>query len=86
MEEKLLEIIKTDKIFLKGHAEQCAKNIADVFSEFINWTGFMSSRLIYREIDDDWLLVQDLDKIDDWTSYTLDELFNYWWDNVKEKS
>lgn len=55
-------------------------------AEFIVWIGFMSSRLVYyRERDDKWLFTKDLDKIDEWTEFTLDELYDYWKENIKEK-
>jgi len=39
---------------------------------------------MYREIDDKWLLLTDIDQ-DIWIELTTDELFEYWKINIKNE-
>lgn len=53
--------------------------------KFVIWIGFNRlSRLMYREIDDKWLLLTDIDQ-DIWIELTTDELFEYWKINIKNE-
>ncbi len=54
--------------------------------EFVIWIGFESpGRLMYRELDNSWLHLNDIDDTDSWTLYTLPDLFKFWQDNVEGK-
>lgn len=37
LKDYFLKVIKTDKIFLSGHAEDCASELADAVKEFNEW-------------------------------------------------
>ena len=81
MEEKILEIIKTNQIFLAGHSELCAKEITAHVMEFIEWI-FDNCYLLYPFADSPSKYIVH-DEIGDKT-YTLEELYQYWLNNVKK--
>ena len=92
MEEKILEIILSETIFLQGHSESCAKEITAHVFEFIEWLAYYSQA--------------DIDLIGYWDAETqtnekvfckhgsrsvihdamsLKEVYEYWITNVKDK-
>ena len=85
MEEKILEIIKTNRIFLQGHSELCAKEITAHVREFIEWIGinYGFNELSLREMDMKW--IYPIEPVSFSDEFTTDELFQYWLDNVKDK-
>lgn len=83
MEEKLLQIL-TKNFYPLGEMDDdktCAKEIADVYDLFIEW---LCSNVVF-----DLLAVRQYTIFTNehtMKAMTLNEAFNYWWDNVKEKS
>lgn len=86
MEKQILKILKknnkishrSDKLIIKGESIS-AKAIASIFGEFIEWfTGENSPiAIIYGGNPERFATSQD--------DYTIDELFLYWFENIKTK-
>jgi len=81
MEKQILEIIRNNhpdqSIFIR---KKTAKEIASLFGEFIEWFAFGSHPFIaWYENDNEKFFS---DEVND-KKWTLDELFEYWFNNIK---
>ena len=87
MKDKILEIMqRVDKANADKHYENpdkrqktSARLIAGMVKEFIEW---MTCNHVFRATNYSSVLYT---IYDDCHEYTLDELFNYWYDNIREK-
>lgn len=87
MKDKILEIMQgVDKANADKHYENpdkrqktSARLIAGMVKEFIEW---MTCNHVYRATNYSSVLYT---IYSDCHEYTLDELFNYWYDNIKDK-
>jgi hypothetical protein len=79
MEEKILEILNGELTVEYGSTKECAKEIATLYREFIEW--------FYYKFRHEIPLIED--DIVSWAMYdgyyNLDELFEYWITNIKNK-
>jgi hypothetical protein len=80
MEDKILSIIKTDKIFLQGHSEDAAHKITMMMTSFITWLYVRCHQFVLKDKDKAIFY-----NIDDKTTWTLEEVFIYWDDNIFNK-
>lgn len=84
MKEKIIEILNI-KAFYHENQEtflsHSAEDIADVVDAFIEW--LCSNAQFDLLAERQYLICTETHVLED---MTLNEAFNYWWDNVKEKS
>ena len=84
MEEKILEIVKRNFEIRDGLINQAQKDtadeIADNFRKFIWWLSDHENHSIYYEKNS----VKGWKDYSDKTLMTFDELFAYWWNNIKD--
>ena len=85
MEEKILEIVKRNFEIRDGLINQAQKDtadeIADNFRKFIWWYTMKKIQLSDHENHS----IKGWKDYSDKTLMTFDELFDYWWNNIKDK-
>ena len=79
-----------DEAAIKYHKDFANLNFAkrQFFDrEFIEWIGFHSAILYYRDVDEKWIKTRfDMSEnpSEEYDDYTLDELFEYWKQNISK--
>lgn len=91
MKDKILEIlgafrnqesdIERDEIFL--NSEKAASEIADMVKAFTTWL-IIEQEIFMGELSEKYIINDNI-HVNGKRLETLDELFNYWYDNIKDK-
>ena len=85
-EQKLREFVSkyvnddNEPTFLSDLTALISEKQAEYF-EFVQWIGFDSTTLYYRDVDEKWLRTRfDIDGIptEEYDEYTTEQLFEYW--------
>lgn len=91
MKDKILEIMqKTDKVNENKHYSPpdkrqkiSAKLIADMIQKFVEWL-IIDQEIFMGELTEQYIINDNL-YVNGRKLKTLDELFNYWFNNIKDK-
>ncbi len=81
MKDTFLKVIRTDKIFLAGHAESCASELAEMITAFVEY--FKLSDWEQTWVEGVYFWTKKTGTV--YYQYTIEEVFLYWYENIYKR-